>query len=459
MKLNYLKLIAGLVVSSMILTKLPVFFSETKYEFHVAEAEKPSLNPLKGWAPWADDKEYNYPVSLVFVRMHWSEIEPEEGQYCFEELEKKLHMDFWRERNVRFIIRIVCDTPDEEKHMDIPQWLYEKTYGDGTWYDGSYGKGYSPNYANPTFIEEHRQLIDAFADYYVDDPYLAYVQLGSLGHWGEWHVNVKFGIPQFPKSTVYNQYIQAYLDVFPASKLMMRRPVDLAGDNGMGLFNDSFGEIESHDDWLSWIADGYVSSQSKEELSGMPDFWQAAPSGGEFAASEEVNFYFSDGFEDTMQYIRESHTTFIGPKCGADITKKSLRDEILAMSSEMGYCFQLSDAVLRKAWWNPRYYLKVDFNNIGIAPFYENWPLVLRILQENGDCVFEKEYDINLPSYLPGEHQLKLFLEEMELDAGNYSIAIGLVDPITGEPGVAFANESNTGVEYLYKIMEFTLKE
>jgi len=457
MKLNLFKITACFLVGSMIVTKMPFFSFTKKIEYQVENAEKPSVNPLKGWAPWIDEDEYEYPVSLVYVRMHWSEIEPEEGTYRFDELEKELHMDVWRERRVRFVIRIVCDTPDEEFHMDIPEWLYEKTYGDGTWYDGEYGKGYSPNYSNPIFIEEHRQLIAAFARYYGNDTYLGFVQLGSLGHWGEWHVNEDAGIPQFPKAAVYNKYIQAYLDVLPASKLMMRRPVNLAGEAGVGLFNDSFGKAGSHDRWLSWIEEGYVSDQSKEELSGMQDFWMTGASGGEFATDKEKEYYFSDGFERTMQYIRESHTTFLGPRSGADVTKKSLKDEILTMSSEMGYCFQLADVVLKKHWWNQNYYLKIDFNNIGVAPFYENWPLLLCIFAENGACVYEKKYDINLPSYLPGEHYLNLFLEEIELEEGNYSIAIGLVDPITGEPGVAFANENDSEADYLYKIMEFQI--
>ena len=40
------------------------------------------------------------------------------------------------------------DVPGEEKHMDIPEWLYDKIEGQGTWYDMEYGKGFSPNYQN-----------------------------------------------------------------------------------------------------------------------------------------------------------------------------------------------------------------------------------------------------------------------------------------------------------------------
>ena len=68
------------------------------------------------------------------------------------------------EQGIRFIIRIVCDYPGRETHMDIPRWLYEKTYEDGDWYDISYGKGYAPNYSNPVFIQQNstRLLVARF---------------------------------------------------------------------------------------------------------------------------------------------------------------------------------------------------------------------------------------------------------------------------------------------------------
>ena len=40
--------------------------------------------------------------------------------------------------------------------MDIPEWLYEKSGEAGRWYDGEDGKGFAPDYNNPTIISCHR---------------------------------------------------------------------------------------------------------------------------------------------------------------------------------------------------------------------------------------------------------------------------------------------------------------
>ena len=235
----------------------------------------------------------------------------------------------------------------------------------------------------------------------------------------------------------------------------MRRPVTIAAEAGIGLYNDSFG-VDSHEEWLSWIRDGYVSSQSKEEIAGMPDFWKVAPSGGEFSTSEGDSYYFKSAYEDVLNYIRESHTTFIGPRSGATVEKKSLSENVLSMVSETGYCFRLGKATWTKKLWNPNSLLTLELNNIGVAPFYENWPMRVQILTEEGNLVLEEDRDISITSLLPGEHKIKLFFNGLTLEPGKYTIQVGIVDPMTGEPGISFANEETA--ECIYRVMELEVK-
>lgn len=431
-----------------------ILFFENTDCYVVPSSEKPVENPLKGWAPWISTGEYDYPVNMAFVLWKWSEIEPEEGRYEFDVLEEKYHMNELKENGTRFIIRIVSDYPSGEQHMDIPQWLYDKTGGDGTWYDISYGKGYSPNYYNSVFINEHKKLIEAFGEYYSDNPYIAFVELGSLGHWGEWHVKSSSGITPFPDSVVSDEYIRHYLDNFPSSKLLLRRPFGIGASERLGLYNDSFGQSESHNMWLGWIQNGYVSEQTKESLSGMPDFWQYAPSGGEFASSFDTDYYFSDGFDETMELLYQSHTTFIGPHCAARVKNDGLTDNVLKMSSEMGYCFRITDTKLKRKIWGGAYKFIINISNIGIAPIYENWMLLVQVCDENGVCIYENFYDINIDKILPGTAEREILLEGFEPSGGKYFIQAGLVDPVTGKAGIKFANQGETE-NCMYKIMEF----
>ena len=159
-------------------------------------------NPLMGFAPEADYEEAVGEHTLVYLEVLWKEIEPEEGAYDFTSLEERNLLSRWREEGKHVVLRFICDKPSEEVHMDIPQWLYDKT-GDGTFYayDETH-QGYSPDYNNPVFIEAHRKVIAALGEHFGRDTFVSYVELGSLGHWGEWHVNYDSGIVRLPKEAV-----------------------------------------------------------------------------------------------------------------------------------------------------------------------------------------------------------------------------------------------------------------
>ena len=202
-------------------------------------------NPLMGYAPSAWHDEISEDVSLLYMDITWAELEPEEGVYAWDTIEAENQIKRWREEGKHLILRFVCDIPGDEKHMDIPQWLYEKTGEDGTWYNGEYGKGYSPDYNNKILMEAHEKAIRALGEHFGKDGLISYIELGSLGHWGEWHVNYKEGITRIPKETVRNQYVTPWLEAFPGVFMLMRRPFHIAEDYGMGLYNDMAGESDS----------------------------------------------------------------------------------------------------------------------------------------------------------------------------------------------------------------------
>ena len=151
-------------------------------------------NPLMGYAPCAWNAEVREDVSLLYMDVTWAELEPEEGKYNWEEIEKENQLDRWREEGKHIVLRFVCDVPGAEKHMDIPEWLYKKTDQAGTWYDVEFGKGFSPDYNKEQFIAYHRKAVEAMGEHWGQDGLISYIELGSLGHWGEWHVNYSEGI-------------------------------------------------------------------------------------------------------------------------------------------------------------------------------------------------------------------------------------------------------------------------
>lgn len=146
-------------------------------------------------------------VSLLYMDITWAELEPKEGEYNWESIEKENQLSRWKKEGKHIILRFVCDVPGKEKHMDIPEWLYEKTGHTGTWYDVEFGKGFAPDYNNEQMIYYHAQAVKTLGEHLGGDGLISYIELGSLGHWGEWHVNYSAGIQRLPKEDVREQYV------------------------------------------------------------------------------------------------------------------------------------------------------------------------------------------------------------------------------------------------------------
>lgn len=409
------------------------------------------INPYMGSAAWAnDDGERAQPFTLVYANLRWADFEPRQGQYDFEAFEETNHFDKWRREGKHLILRFVMDLPGGKKHMDIPQWLYDQT-GDGRYYKVSYGRGYCPNYDNETLIEAHARAIEALGERYGDDPFVAYVQLGSLGHWGEWHVHS--GAGQMPLEAVRDRYALPYLDAFPRAFLMMRRPFAFAQRYDLGLFNDTAGEPGATQEWLDWIDRGGDYDQTGEEdaLLPMPDGWRTAPIGGELSTRLGAEALLSNkNLGRTLSLFSRSHTSWFGPGSFVKIKKEGkLQGALDQVNRLVGYRLRVESASVSAG---PRVCL--TWANEGIAPFYFDWQPCLRLTAEDGR---EKRFPLTmtLSDVQPGAgYQAEAVLDG--LPAGSYRLEVGILDPATGEAGVALAMEVDNEDNWYY-LMQLTV--
>ena len=394
------------------------------------------VNPFIGNLVWASSSgDVEQPFTLVYANLTWAELEPEEGVYAFEAFEERMHFDAWREQGKHLVLRFVMDTPTDETHADIPQWLIDKT--GGVYYDIEYGKGYCPDYADPVLIEEHAKVIGAIADRYRDDPFVAYVQLGSLGHWGEWHVHEDIGL--MPLEAVRDEYAQQYVDAFEGgyAYLMMRRPFNFAVEHKLGLFNDAAGRESSTETWLDWIENGgyYDSTGEEDAISPMPDGWKYAPIGGELATAMEPEEMLSEElFDTTLSLFERSHTSWIGPGSFKDVERggedQPALDELMR---HIGYRLRVTQADARiGADGSVR--LTLTWTNDGIAPFYFDWDVCARVTDDQGQTRTET-LELDLPTLLPEETQRVT----VELPQGTRKVEVGIVDPSTQQAGVQLA--------------------
>lgn len=409
-------------------------------------------NPLMGYAPSAWYNEVSEDISLLYMDITWAELEPEEGVYNWASIDEENQISRWRKEGKHLVFRFVCDIPGEEAHMDIPEWLYEKSGKAGKWYDGEYGKGFAPDYNNPTIISCHEQAVKALGEHFGQDGLISYVELGSLGHWGEWHVNYSEGIQRIPREAVREKYILPWTEAFPDARILMRRPFASAEKYGFGLYNDMTGQPEATQSWFDWINNGgeYDQTGEKNVIVPMKDFWKTAPSGGEFTSSLSMEEMLDTNLSGTVEMIREAHTTFLGPK----IPDENYVDGYKEVLKNMGYRLWISMAELKNTAKGSR--LKLIWENSGVAPMYKEWPVYVYIEDESGKLVEKSRISIKISSLLPGEKEVTLTALETErlnslLEKG-YRLSVGIEDPMTELPCVRFAMEAlyQEGKNYLW---------
>ena len=396
-------------------------------------------NPMMGFAPTADYEEAVGDNTLVYVGLTWRELEPEEGIFAFSKIEENYNLARWREEGKKVVFRFLCDKPGETEHMDIPDWLYEKTK-DGTFYDCAYGKGYSPNYSNPTFISYHQKAISALGEAFGKDSFFCFIELGSLGHWGEWHVNYEAGIPRFPEEEICRQYVLPYLKAFPNTKLLMRRPFSFVTEYDLGVFNDMTGEPQDTKEWLGWIYNGgtYEEASKPITLVACEEVWNHAPIGGEFTSSITMEEMLVTKQHQTIELLQESHMTFTGPMCPiANEEEKKYPEAVAEILKNMGYRYGVTKAttVWNKSLGTMR--ISLEIKNHGVAPMYFDWPVCLYLLNEDGQVLCRYETDLKLTQITSGKtEKVYLKLQNELLKEVKGILAIGIENPETGKAEV-----------------------
>lgn len=418
--------LALILIVIMFASMIQAFGMKKTYSF--STKDEVLINPYIGYAVMSEREDYAELSSLVFIEVTWKELEPKEGVYDWDSVYKKNHIDKWKKAGKHAVFRFICDDPEEEAHRDIPDWLYEKTKGDGTDYDIEYGKGYSPNYANETFISCHEKVIEEIGRKFSEDDFVSYVELGSLGHWGEWHVYYSAGLDRIPKSAVRSRYVSAYEKAFPGKKLLMRRPFRERPE-GAGVYNDMTGDSESTYELLGWLDNGGEFRQAEEEdgLLAAPSIWEYAPVGGEFTSGTPMDRMLSSDLDKTVELLKASHMSFIGPKTPKlDEKKNKYYSEGLSLLKYVGYRYTVPSVETRTGLFGDSLEISLELKNIGVAPGY--WDFIPYIYVETSDGSFEKyKIDADLKSLQAGNIiTLKQTVSRKKAEGGN--VYFGIVD-------------------------------
>lgn len=468
-------------------------------------AEPPIANPFKGFMNYSDSPlpqgSGEFPHTLEFFYIGMDEFWVDQGggnwQIDLSALEAEL-VDI-ASRGRQAVFRIYVDEPREQSTCPgsrpnattadtaLPDFLMDGLGGNDvplTYYCSHGWEGWSPEYADEDFLEAVAELLADLIANYNGDPRIAFIQVGLLGHWGEWHTYFGAEDPVDPNDALdcdqptdgaVHDVMNAVLDSYAgfASTLVLvsadvlqchQRPLGGgSSDPGVTWFERSIG---LHDDDFanSTVCDTSFGFDTRANTWGAEDDWVGLPVGGEVQPSLQGPIHDDDdsndcgadlGTYDSGELdgaVNATHPSFL---LNYDLFHSSVVDPQLgnaeATARRMGYQYFVPAVALPDApSTDAPLMLTVRVQNLGVAPIYYALDVELVVLDGAvevatfpTDIFLEDVYDA--PTRGTDSVDFDIEIQDHGLAGGTYDLALRVPNPMAGGAALRFANAEQVG--------------
>lgn len=363
-----------------------------------------------------------YPdCTLCYFRIPWNMVEPQEGEYNFEFIDYVLNEA--EKRGQKVILRFIPNA-DRSGPLELPLWFMKKVGMNPVRETGDKRTPIHPDYFNAIC-----KLIKTIGNHINGDRRVDSIDISLISAWGE-----NDQIDMVPQSD-WKMLVDAYTEAFPNTPLVcqynntdvikyanLSRPIGIRGDC-LGNMSD--------------YIDAHMRTQYHRTFCEMNELWKSAPIN--FEVCWIVKHWHDMGWDIDFiikQSLRWHITSFNGKSARIPA---NLRDKMENWIKKMGYrfCIRLVDFV-NEASAGDTVNLTVFLENIGVAPIYHKYPMVIRL--RNGATVYDFETDADITKWLPGSHKWEgcIVLPE-KIQKGTYCLEMGITD---GNTKVMFATDA-----------------
>jgi hypothetical protein len=402
------------------------------------ETDEVFANPGMGWQTFhcfadEDPNLAGLPSGSAYFRFYWHDLEPREGETDFAKLDELLAHA--RRAGQKLGIRVMCASTSQ--YYGAPEWLKAKGCRGFEYEYGGHGPFWVPDFEDPLFREAHFRLIRELGQRYDGHPDLDYVDIGSVGLWGEWHMSgTEVEVP--PLETRL-EIIDAYIEAFPNTpKLMLIGDIDgmrHAVERGCGWRADCLGDMGGFSENWNHMRDAYPK---QVEESGAGEAWKTAPVAWE--TCWDMRKWVNEGGDvcHIFEYALEYHGSYVNNKSAP--IPEGMRPRVELLLRRLGYRLVLR-RLEHSAKVAPGGNLRVamEWENVGVAPPYRDCRLAFRLSGRGGRTVIVPT-ETSIEGWLPGHSEVAVEVAlPGECGPGSYDLSLGVVDPKTGEPAVRLA--------------------
>lgn len=391
-----------------------------------------------------------YPdTGIEYERFYWSELEPVEGQYNFALVDDAFRFAAAHQPAMNVGLRVmVLDGP--ESGSKIPDWLIRKGVK-GVWTPDR--KTFAPNLDDPIFLEYSQRLLNAFGKRYDGNENLAYIDIGMVGSWGEWHNSNFPSLPPLEERYTPAQlekYVKMHFTAFPKTpKIMLiagNENLASAVRRGAGWRADCLGDWRNFSTTWNLMEDDYPPrlEAAQAAYSGFNDAWKRSPISfeicGHMTEWKTVQHYTREEVQRTFDWAIEKHASTINLKSSeVPVMYRAIVDNAL---TKLGYRLRLvslsHDSVVTRG---STLTLNSQWANDGIAPSYLKYDVVYRLVNNTNKVIAQGKTSDDIRSWLPGERSLSYRLSlPVALANGQYYIEVAMLDS-QGKARINLANE------------------
>lgn len=408
------------------------------------------LNPGSGWTEGfpIDYQEFdgdltnkNHPqTTIAYFRVYWKFMEPEKEKYNWEMIDKAIATA--QSRGQTLMLRIAPHGTGPER--DVPAW-YRKMVGEKRdWQYQSNVNGWVVDPEDPRYVQYFGGLIAALGKRYDGHPGLNAVDLSFIGAWGEGAGS------EFLSTRTMHALVDAYTNNFtktPLIALLMdektNKYAQAQGNGNVGWRVDCIGDLgfwaKDQNGWTH-MYDFYPQAIIEY---GTQDAWKTAPISLEICGTflrwrdqekynlEQVKYIF----DETLKWHMSSFNAKSSP------VPPEYEPLVKEWLNKMGYRFVLRRFTYpEKASRNGQLSFTSWWENKGVAPCYEDFPMAIRLKNKNGERIFLTR--AHIPKWLPGDNVYNdaIFIP-MDMKPGEYEVQLALVDRASRKPAVLLAIE------------------
>jgi len=393
----------------------------------------------------------NWPgLSVIYLRIPWSYIEPAEGRYSWSVLDTPAQR--WIAKGKQVAFRISCC--ESWTRWATPQWVadagakgYNFRPGAGVQADGPF---WEPDYDDPVFLAKLDRFLAAMAARYDGNPEVAFVDIGSLGVWGEGHTWASTKRPILPETV--KRHIDLHQKHFKHTLLAanddMGGPdatganpvIQYAAERGLNLRDDSIlvqagKRAYFHAAWAQAFWPKVPVILESEHYGGSKDR----------GAWQDGSLY--------LQAIEEYHASYASIHWWPQEFLDANRELVSRINQRLGYRLQLAEASWpRTVRAGGSFAIQCMWRNAGVAPCLPGGFPAFTFKDRQGGIVgvfVDQSLDVRmLPVAEPGKAETRqhkaTFDLPFQLVGGDYEVFVS-VGTATGSPRIALPLDGDDG--------------